>query len=129
MSASQPVTVADLRGSCGCGTLLLAKDGVQTKNVTLASGDKADIHLWIRLNSDASGPVRKYVWAYGPPAAGQGTPLVTIALDMMLEKSVSFEPASVDFGTVTAGHGASRPLPVTAAQTWSPGRTCRRWSA
>ena len=111
----QPVTVADVRGSCGCETLLLTHKGTQAKSLTLAPGDEANVHLSIRLNTYADGPVRKYVYAYGPADTGQGTPLLTIALDMRLEKSIAFDPPSVDFGTVTAGQSASRPLLVTVA--------------
>ena len=115
------VTMADLRGSCGCETLLLTRKGAQAKSLILAPGDEADIHLSIRLNTYADGPVRKYVYAYGPASTGQGTPLMTIALDMRLEKSIIFDPPSVDFGTVPAGQPASRPLLVTALKAMVAG--------
>ena len=114
---SGPLTVADLRGSCGCESLLLTRGGVAAPRLLrLAPGETAEVKLDVTLAANLSGPVRKYVWVYGPrPKSGNPETLATLELDMTLVQSVRFVPESLRFGKVASGVGAVRLLTVTAA--------------
>ena len=113
-TTSRPITVTRLRGSCGCETLLLLKGGIAAPTTRLEPGEQAAIHLSVNLHGGQSGPVRKYVWVDGPAASsGQAVPLATLEVDILLERSVTFLPSSLQFGKVAAGAGASQSLTVS----------------
>ena len=106
-TSRQPVTIARLRGSCGCETLLLLRGGAATATARLAPGEQATVHLTVALHAGQPGAVRKYVWVDGPLAAsGQAAPLATLEVDIFLQQSISFTPSFLDFGKVAAGAGA-----------------------
>lgn len=110
----QSLTIISLRGSCGCETLLLTKGGSRVSQVQLAPGEKSDFLLDVQLAVNQAGPVRKYVWVYGPEVgSGQAAPLATLELDMALRQSVVFVPGRLDFGKVPSGAGAAQALTVT----------------
>lgn len=106
------LTIGSLRGSCGCETLLLTKDGVQARQVRLAPGEQAEVLLDVHLTPDQFGFVRKYVWVYGVKP-GQEVPLATLALDMTLRQSVVFTPKRLDFGSIPSGMGKEQKVTVT----------------
>jgi hypothetical protein len=121
-TTNRPLTVARLRGSCGCETLLLLKGGIAAPTTRLEPGEQATIHLSVNLHGGQSGPVRKYVWVDGPAASsGQTLPLATLEVDILLERSVTFLPSSLQFGKVAAGAGASQSLTVSFDASLFPG--------
>jgi len=109
----QPVTIARLRGSCGCEELRLLRGGKAVPSTRLDPGETATLHLAINLHGGQSGPTRKYLWVDGPEAAGQTLSLALLEVDLSLRQSVSFAPASLNFGKVEAGTGAALPLTVS----------------
>lgn len=108
----KPITIGDLRGSCGCETLLLTKKGSPQKPMFLAPGEQAQVDLSIALNTYQSGAVRKYVWAYPDASRDQTEPLTTIEVDLDLHKSISFSPTTINFGTVGKSVGGHQALTV-----------------
>lgn len=109
-SGTQPLLVTGLRGSCGCETLLLQKDGISLSATRLNPGESATAHLVIQLHSGQSGPARKYMWVDGPEVGGQRTLLATLELDLTLRQSAQFVPSILNFGVVEAGTGAAQEL-------------------
>lgn len=105
------VFITELRGSCGCETMLMSQGDRKVATASLAPGAQATVKLSIKMDSYSNGPVRKYVWAYGP--GGTSQPLVTIALDMTFARSISFNPPNIDFRSVTAGQTSSVPVTLT----------------
>ncbi len=120
----QPLTISDLRGSCGCESLLLTRAGVAAPRLLrLAPGETAEVKLDVTLAANLSGSVRKYVWVYGPgPKPNVTETLATLELDMTLVQSVRFAPESLRFGRVASGAGAMHPLTVTADADLLAGR-------
>ena len=113
-ASSQPLTIAGLRGSCGCETLLLSQHGVRLPTARLAPGEQAEIHLTVQLHPGQSGPVRKYLWVDGPAVPGtQASPLATLEMDMTLRQAVIFTPSYLNFGKVEAGADAPQTLTVS----------------
>ena len=118
--STKPLTITRLRGSCGCETLLLQKDGRRLPAASLNPGEKVTLRLSIQLHTGSAGPARKYVWVDGPETTGLTTPLATLEVDLTLRRSVFFTPSFVNFGKVEAGAGAAQTLTVSLDSDLSP---------
>ncbi len=117
----QAATAAELRGSCGCETLLLTKGGLPARQVRLAPGETAEVRVDVRLSADEAGLARKYVWVYGPQSPpGQSVPLATLELDLALRQSAAFSPSRLDFGRVPSGTGGAQTVTVTLDADLAP---------
>lgn len=108
---AQPVTIARLRASCGCESLLLIQNGVAAKSVTLAPGEETSVRMAVRLAGQRGGTLHKYAWVY---AKESDTPLASIEMILTLRAPVSFTPEFLDFGSGPAGISRSRQVIVTA---------------
>lgn len=110
--SAAPVTLSRLRGSCGCETLILKKNGAEAKTTTLAPGEAAQVKVSVALREGQDGEMHKFAWAYGPDP--NSPPLETMEIAMNVRLPVVFTPTVLDFGTLTVGEARSVPVTVTA---------------
>lgn len=108
---AHPVTIARLRASCGCESLLLLQRGVPATSVTLAPGEEVSVRMAVKLAGQHGGLLHKYAWVYAPKS---DTPLASLEMLLTLRTPVSCSPEVVNFGSGPAGISRSLQVTITA---------------
>ncbi len=118
--ANTSLALAHLKLSCGCTSAVVQtkKKGSSVRETwpsptalpTLAPGDEMSVQLVVDLTPFAPGRLSKTALVH---AQGYSQPVATSVITGTLLPSVTFTPAVVDFGAVTAGE--ARSVILTAA--------------
>lgn len=107
---SVPVTLTEVRPSCGCTSTLLDRDTSKKPPLLLGPGERVMIGVSVDIFHLAPGPLDKTVQLL---VQGQAAPSATLEVVGTVLPPASYAPAVLDFGPVPAGKEVSRSLRVT----------------
>ena len=117
-----PLVLTRLQSSCGCTTVTAtalngaamkpaAKAGADAPLPTLAPGERAALHVVVRLQDHAPGMLYKTVLVFTQDLP---QPVAVLQMEGTLRPSVSLSPPLLDFGRVTTGAVHRLTLTATA---------------
>ena len=109
-TTAHPIVIGQLRGSCGCETLLLTKDNTPLRQTSLLPGEKVQVRVSIRMAGQHGGEMHKMAWVYAP---GNTTPLATLDIALSVRTSIIAAPSVLNFGALNGAVNASLPLTVS----------------
>ncbi len=112
-----PIVIGQLRGSCGCETLLLTKDNTPLRQTSLLPGEKVQVRVSIRMAGQHGGEMHKMAWVYAP---GNTTPLATLDIALSVRTSIIAAPSLLNFGALNGGLNDSLPLTVSMDAALTP---------
>lgn len=122
-SSDKPITIIRLQPSCRCTTAIVEGAKDEAPPFTLAPGQQARVRVVISPGDALPGPFEKEVYVF---AAGDTVPTATLQMAGDLTPPVTFLPAALDFGRVTAKDARSLMVTVFVdKRLLSPGQTIR----
>jgi hypothetical protein len=108
-NTNQPVTIDQIKPTCGCTTAILDTVG-SDESATVPPGATVTIHVAVDPTLLAPPQVEKAVWIY---ENGDISPSMTLLIKGNMTPSIELDPPVLDFGTVRPGTTPSLTLKVT----------------